>query len=492
MKPGLLSAIAVTAATLSGCALLDATGGGGGGGFLPAQCGQEKTGVTGKRWAIGLTSRGEEKIPDDLSDDLIAAYVPLPGGGHQMISGYGTEGGTFSIPEVPPGPFILRWNNYFFATECHEVDLSTHFSGNPEIYLTTEGPRVSIEVGGLAPWTSNDQIQLVSASTGLIENDISHLLSPSPEPGSSSLSSAFTYSSLDRPWYIDPEAGDDFAIGQLSAVFEGGMQGRALTRVLRTEGFAIPGEAYLSGFLEPVPRSQEVKMTWRRSEFARQSAAVSPSAIHASDVVYVGGIPGGTSKAFFDRAADLLVAQFTPSIGDQKHTLKYGNPYDGLEPFVQVQSLFEVTLPVPSSMGGGNVISRGAVFIEDAARSFGGDVEPLVGPVSNPQVDGIPFYGSGSIRSSPTFSWSEPQDGEATAYSMAVFRVAGGTLQHFATVYTEGTSVQLPIGILQSGETYHFRLRAEYAPRRRRVQRPFQNQFPSGVADALSGVFTVQ
>jgi hypothetical protein len=120
----------------------------------------------------------------------------------------------------------------------------------------------------------------------------------------------------------------------------------------------------------------------------------------------------------------------------------------------------------------------------------------VLGPVSNPMVDGASFFsGQTVLTTTPTLSWSVPSLGSTTGYEVGIFSLyadgADSVAEPAGELLTTTTSVQVPPGLLASGQSYFFCVSAVSEPGKNHNTAPFRHAFPRGVAQALSGVITV-
>jgi hypothetical protein len=67
-------------------------------------------------------------VPEDLSAKPITAFVPIRHGGaegYMIFSGVGASNGTFSIPNVPRGFYLLQVGTFYLWTQESVVNLDT-------------------------------------------------------------------------------------------------------------------------------------------------------------------------------------------------------------------------------------------------------------------------------------------------------------------------------------------------------------------------------
>jgi len=100
------------------------------------------------------------------------------------------------------------------------------------------------------------------------------------------------------------------------------------------------------------------------------------------------------------------------------------------------------------------------------AEASSGPIRPLITPVQSPAVNGRDAFGSLSgIGLSPTLSWLPPAKGTPSAYVVMVGNPTSGEAPPLPpSIVTTETSLPLPPGMLESGHSYNFIIRAVASP----------------------------
>ena len=96
-------------------------------------------------------------------------------------------------------------------------------------------------------------------------------------------------------------------------------------------------------------------------------------------------------------------------------------------------------------------------------------VEPVLGPVLQPTVNGQSLFATQTVTTTPTFAWQAPSLGGAREYSVAILQLTtpdGMQTVHtpVATFETSGTQVIIPPGVLTSSSTYVVQIIASTNP----------------------------
>jgi len=120
-------------------------------------------------------------------------------------------------------------------------------------------------------------------------------------------------------------------------------------------------------------------------------------------------------------------------------------------------------------------------------------VTPLVGVVNGPLINRQDFFANRSgVGSTPAVRWSPPSVGTATYYSVGILELDNSrgdtTLKLIAQLYTQGTSLLVPEGLLNAGQAYVFKIRSVYAPGINFAKAPFKIGPTSAGAVVMSGV----
>jgi hypothetical protein len=106
-------------------------------------------------------------VPVDLSGQLFQAYV-LEGAGyvaHPKEPVAGTAAGTFEIPDVPDGPFLLRrsttgFYGVFAPEDDHEVTQNWDVLGRATAAPVSAPTMIDLDASGMAAWRADDTLFL--------------------------------------------------------------------------------------------------------------------------------------------------------------------------------------------------------------------------------------------------------------------------------------------------------------------------------------------
>jgi hypothetical protein len=123
-------------------------------------------------------------------------------------------------------------------------------------------------------------------------------------------------------------------------------------------------------------------------------------------------------------------------------------------------------------------------------------LSPAVEPVTSPAINGANFYGDSSPSAPLTLSWGAAatnNGAKLAGYDVVVYAVpsAGATWGDvLAKLYTTGTSLTIPTGLLKAG-TYVFVLEAVADGSADVITKPYRSSYPKGTAQIVSGAITI-
>ncbi len=458
--------------------------------------------VTGTRMVRTITNSGETSTPQDLSSSLIAALVPNGLGGFTSISGTGLANGTFTIPQIPKGKFWFQFGTSYVWTDEHKLDLDVYAYGRTDAVPASLSTLLTFNVTGLTPFVASDILQWYSTNVNSVYAYLGDL-NPSnmPLPGDTAMAGT-TQDWVDAGLLlVDTTKGDEPSLTQLRSVTAGTETYAVLsglfkpTSLVQTDGLPTT----LNGVMAPVPQDEKVRMAWDRTPYATYQSQVNPSALPSFQRFVVHTPPWGTKKGFIAATADLV--NFYPSslattsldLGEAH----FGNPFP--HRWGQIYSInqnYSISYLAPGATHPRPIqgaLSTNSLKEPKQNRPMVQAISPVLGATIN---GADAFLAQSGLTTSPTLTWSKPTNGEADAYSVAVIHLFAQGLSTravtAATLITEKSSLTIPSGILQPGQSYVFRIRAIQADDVEPSKAPFRlNTFPFATADVLSAVVTV-
>src|ERR1700680_3327183 len=101
-------------------------------------------------------------VPVDLSATTIAALVPNGSGGYNVLAGTGTISGTFTIPSVPSGFYLLQIGSSYVWTSHTVVDADSIADYRSDIVKADPNTTtVTFDLTSLHLWQQTDLFEMV-------------------------------------------------------------------------------------------------------------------------------------------------------------------------------------------------------------------------------------------------------------------------------------------------------------------------------------------
>ncbi len=453
--------------------------------------------------------------PIDFSTSAVEALVPDGSGGFLSYPGTGASG-TFSVPNVPPGQYMLRVGNTYVVTDVNAVDLGNSANGRPTAAVVTQNSLVNVGVGNLKPWQSGDFLEFYAPGAGDWDFGTERFAnSGGPFDGDTSVSLSINLRALDGnfpPFHIDSTAGDHAYLVQLSQqTTSSGTTYFALTRTFAlplfssVDGGSVSAGDYPPNTFDDITPTNSINVDFRGSQFlAALTADGNPNQTFTSALYGSESVPGTPAYAFNVVSADQLLV-FLPTDGSDVTTGTMSYPPLVFPPniywgdFRDVRFQSQVTYQLPGTVSGTN-------FVNGLFWTIAGQPELVVPPLSAPRtikVDGANFFSDQTLAGlNPTITWSPPaigvDNGIFAYYRLTIYELDVNAANHkttrgplIATLHTPNTSIVLP-SLLQSGRTYVLVLEAlggtGYPPLD--IAKPLQGRVDTVSVMVSSGILT--
>ncbi len=433
------------------------------------------------------------------------------------------EDNSFAVEGVPTGSYFLQLDvtSYYPAPyiisglielTTDSPDLSTVSAARPDLARVTRSTPVTLDLTNMRPW-ENGNIFLISSSQGdVYARPLQGGLNPRPIPGETSFRGTFDWNlastSVNDAGLPDAAQGDVVFINQRSTLSigegDGAAELRYASRYARLTDFTVTdgNPATLMASLIETPKTGRMRADVRGSEFAALAPEVNPTA-RPTQAPFgnlgfsVLAVPH--SVEYPDRPASSTTSLFyfqslTPTISDHDYgTLNYPQFHDSLwTEYRQLLYCFDVTLRIPGTKEPIELPCQTYVFSAVPMSPSPEDpIAPVLGPPTAPLINGEDaFAPHAGVGLQPVISWSPPNLGTATSYSVSVYSVhrQEGERLPSATVYT-GTSFMVPPGFLRTGQLY-FAVISAFQADFDLLNRPtFRSGTPSHYAECMIGVF---
>ena len=426
-------------------------------------------------------------VPVDLSTTTIAALVPN-GTGYNVLSGTGTGSGTFSIPNVPSGFYLLQIGAQYVWTSNTVVDADSIAAYRSDIVAANPNTTtVSFDLTNLHSWQATDILELACPNNNTFEG---------PFPGTVG-ETTFTGT---FPYFGNlsvASEGDQYYVAQLitqnlgSYVFTGLGRYFAPAKFNQAQGSNTP----IDGRLRTVTQNQKFEANINGADLTAQALAANPGAVLLSTSAGLSVYPGSFVHGQNTATTDLIIQQSPPFLTTNGNLgqVSYGDPYPSKWPkIVAYYWLANTSYTAPGATNSAAMVTYtyGITLNLPTASS---PVKPLVGVVQNPLVNGKSFFTNQTgVGLTPILKWSPPSIGTASHYDVGVYQLvnnAGNTvIVPVAGFHTQGKSLRIPSGVLSAGQAYVFLVRPWYIPGVSFAKTPFINGSTDASADVTSGV----
>lgn len=298
-----------------------------------AACSQSQSPVRGSfayQYADGT------RVPIDLRGTLFQAYVEDAAGfaPYPAEPVEGRADGTFELPAVPDGPFLLRrsgagYYGVFTPQDDHEVVETIDVLGRPGAQPASTATRLQLDLMGMAQWQPSDRLVLdcVANATELYAPAVMPAIAADATEihGTVAWGRGTSWGPDGVPYLMDAAGDDLLHITRQSAHVSAGVTTRALTQLAsvpaptQTDG----GTAAVSGAFVDVPATERIEMTVRGDALASLvPAGTVPSQLGAS---LVAGPATGRGALLGPELASVTAADATSAV---RVRLGYGNPFE--------------------------------------------------------------------------------------------------------------------------------------------------------------------
>jgi hypothetical protein len=464
--------------------------------------------ITGNTARRGIVDGPAVVTPIDVTGSVSAIVVDSTGTA-TTYPATGHADGSFTIT-LPPGTndFFLEDDNAGFLSHSSalKLDLGWAELGRPDVAPIQNPTDLTFALTGMAPWTDDDLIEMFSAGAASFARfGAGDVESGAPVAGDTALSATIGWADQVQPNVISGAAGDVAWIDQLSAHVIGADEYYTLSRSYATRDLeqtdGTPSRLPATGTAALVtPPTELLELDFRRSAFASTKTLVNPTATDYMGRLVVGAAPGYLEDGWYmQTVAPSLV--FYTAAGPGMDTdldlglVAFGNPFPptwGV--FGVARWLFEVDFLLAGTTTPAQVFAQNLVVAP--AWSFGaGPIAPRITPVRSPKLNGTldATVAQTGVSTTPTVSWLAPTIGAPCSYSVSIFAlVAHNTTTkrvYVTSILTGDTTLRIPPGVLESGQSYVFRIEATSGladP----TANPLRSAQETAEADLVTGMIT--
>ena len=474
--------------------------------------------VTGARLVTYWPDTGAQAI---AAPDVAGAQVKaIASAGGVTYAGTFALDGSFSIPNVPTGNYLLRLDangvRTFVDASSSNIDLGYDALGRAGLVPATGATPVSVNVSGLTAWSAGDQIQITSSNA-----DVWDVLNPGTVlVGATSVSALedwFLSNATRRPLNL-LAAADGLYLHQLHAnsfsilstpysyLAASNTTSPAITGTTLTDKTA----ATISAALLAAAQTGSVTVNWSLSQFEPFLLQMNPlattDATAHSLVVGANAFPLAAAGPVAHGAPSLFVLQVPKLTGDLSYAtpLAYGHFNTGIVPpwneWRGVDFTGHVSYTAPLALTAlDERVSVGRR--EPMSPAPATPIVPTLGPVLSPMLTSSTGLASSAFSTltgmglTPSISWAAPATGTPTSYTVDIYQLyvpAATTVSasvRVASWTTSNLSIGLPPAVLVTGSTYYARITANLVSPDAFATAPFRKINVYAWAGTLTGTF---
>jgi len=236
-------------------------------------------------------------LPTDLSTTAIGAFAPNGAGGYTFLPGSGTSSGTFTIPNVPSGFYLLQIGAVYLWTSNTVVDADTNLDFRSDTVQADQNTTVTFDLTNLNSWQDTDVFEMVCPNN--VAADVF-----SGTVGEKTFTGTYPYfGSLS----VGSE-GDQYYLIQLITQNVGGLPFIALGRYMAPPKFtqAQGSDTPINGKLRTIAQKHVLEANFNGADLAAQALAANPKATLISTSFAVDVYPGSLKKGENTSTPDLV------------------------------------------------------------------------------------------------------------------------------------------------------------------------------------------
>lgn len=438
--------------------------------------------VTGSQVVAHVSASAVDLSPTDLSMFPVAALVEDGNGGYTELPGSGHSDGTFTIDNVPDGNYWLRVPGArggvaLFRTNASAVDAGYATEGRATQTAELPNTQLTLDVTNLAPWQNGDMLELISSEANSWHFNLEQQAvagAPAVDDTSLALTIDMTDTTLSVPNHIDGSLTppDRVFLTQTSVhTTAENTQYSSVSRLFEAGPFTVASgqTSTLAGAFTDASSQQTLSLqidgaaiTASRTEEARAcDVAV------ADWYVLLDASPGSAQYVGAGATADFLLlgvpVNATSTI--TATNMGYGIPVTGTWTPEVSATFAEQCKFVPPGATSPVRMFAGLIYNLTVAGAQQAPIGARLGQVRAPTINGASLYTTTSgYGLTPTLAWTAPSSGTPTSYTVTAYRLYSnggqGARDWVLTMTTDQTSVTIPPGYLQTGESYVFEIDA--------------------------------
>jgi hypothetical protein len=436
---------------------------------------------------------GTIALPFDLSPTPLAFWLPGTDGGLQSTPITGGDGG-FTVA-APSGTYYLQYASDYIVSDSLSLDLGFDELGRPDAAVPQHPTELTLNGWNMQSWATGDFLEIFSSNSRTFVGDFQGTSLSAPQNGDTSFAGVGIDFSNEYN-LVKATDGDTVFVTQIGNLSSSqGVAYLGLVDAFSSSSLVMTDNTttMLDGGFTTNGTTVQLSASVQRSSYDVYQANINPASVLNRQRLFVYPQPEGSSHGVFSVSPDLVLFRLTSGTTN----LNIGN-FSVLNPFPQSWPLimewddnYAVTYTasgaLPAALNGG--------FTQWAlASTITSPIVPIVGPVQSPLVNGHNMFTTTSgVGLQPTISWTAPSVGSNFQYQVGINEIIDqdGTTNRarIATFYTKGTSITVPPGLIQNGNTYFIRITSEVGSIDR-TRSPYRQALPDAICDVLSPAFT--
>lgn len=440
------------------------------------------TGTAGSYWQV---ESGQTYVPRDLRSTAVSALQLGGTGDFIVFPGTGAADGTFQVPGLPPGPYVMMLGasgglpaTGLWVTQGDPDFRDASMGRTDRTFASSEQASLAINITG-ALRTLTQGISVYFPSFGLLQS-------------TGGTGPVYRFAWKDLP--LSQSSKDTLWV--LSPLVENLPEGE-LTSLAAAVGQTAPnmksiGETVVNATPATLSRRPGPSVAVNTTAYAAQLSKVNPGSTRGPLKVVHAVQPGGGSLGPVLPWCPVYTLVRTATADLPSTAFLCADPFPATwTRTIQVRQEFSVTLPVAGAPT--------PLTIEDAIQDLwsveslgSGPFTPQIRPVVQAKINGADFFAPpAAVGTAPLLTWQAQPLDLASHFRVTVFQIIPGEarMEEKVSFLTTISSQKITPGVLETGKVYVFRIQSVRAGNHD-PNLPFMPSWPMSTAPVYSGIVT--